>query len=148
MDSLSYSSFSPTALGQQGDEEATPGIRPLQFLIMFTQENTCSHEYVDPKIVRTSKMPTSSSHCSNLEDYLFHASNISASTCGTSFKAINFCSVMYIHFWTSKSSNLLFNSVNFPLHKALLFKTINCIFRDPVSIPNGSMGISLLFVLR
>ena len=35
-----------------------------------------------------------------------------------------------------------------PLHKALLFKSINCISRDQVSIPNGSMWILLLFVFR
>ncbi|GBP81945.1 hypothetical protein EVAR_26458_1 [Eumeta japonica] len=31
------------------------------------QKNACSHEYVDPKIAL--QMPTSSPHCSNLEDY-------------------------------------------------------------------------------
>ncbi|GFY02748.1 hypothetical protein TNCV_3506281 [Trichonephila clavipes] len=32
MDNLDHSSFPPTALGRQDDEEVTPGLRPLQYV--------------------------------------------------------------------------------------------------------------------
>ena len=113
------------------------------------QENNCSHEYVDPKVVST----PNTNFFTSLQQWgrLFHGSNVSVSTRGISFKVVHFSCVTHIHFWTSNSSNLLFNPVNFSLHKVntpQLFKSINCISSDPISISNGSMWISLLFVLR
>ncbi|GFY25365.1 hypothetical protein TNCV_2484851 [Trichonephila clavipes] len=44
MDSIGHSSFLPTGLGRQDDEEVTPGVRPLQPVCVYEGSN-CSSTY-------------------------------------------------------------------------------------------------------